>query len=357
MRTRAIIHMLSRELFGADLALPDFPVLKGIRGIGISDSADYAERLAARFEYRNTHYHKEPRFDIVNPSETEWGRYDFLIASEVFEHVAPPVDRAFRNAFRLLKPHGVFLFTVPYTLERATAEHFPELHDYGLAQLSDRRVLVNRKRDGALEVFDDLVFHGGHGSTLEIRRFSEAGLRDQFRDAGFNAVEIYSDNYAPFGVVHSETWSLPMAARKEAFRFALGNVAEILEQSVALRGRLNAEVVRLNEHAAKQKSEYDDWVLWAKRRIEELEREVVERTEWAQNMERQFEERTQWAFSLQKESAEHLEIAKKFQAETNEKGLWALQLQTEIENLQRQLQQIKSATWTKAGRAAGFVKE
>jgi SAM-dependent methyltransferase len=348
--------MLARELFGADIALPDFPVLKGIRGIGISDSADYAERLAGRLEYRNTQYHKEPQFDIVNPPKTEWGRYDFLIASEVFEHVAPPVDRAFRNAFRLLKPHGVFLFTVPYTLERATAEHFPGLYDYGLAQLSDRMVLVNRTMEGSLQVFDDLVFHGGRGSTLEIRRFTETGLRDQFRGAGFNAVEIYAENYAPFGVLHSETWSLPMVARKEPFRFDLGSVGEVLEQSIDLRKRLTTEVARLNEHAARQKAEYDNWVVWAKGRIEVLEREVVERTEWAQSIEKQFEERTQWAFSLEKESAEHLELAKKFQAEANEKGMWAMQLQTEVENLQRQLQLIKSAPWTKAGRAAGFVK-
>src|SRR3974377_1584021 len=150
VRTRAVVHMISRELFGLDLTLPDFPVLKGVRGIGISDSPDYAEQLAVSFWYRNTFYHKDPRFDVVDLPESEVGQYDFLIASEVFEHVAPPVERAFDNAFRLLKPGGLFFFTVPYTLEERTLEHFPALHDYGIARLSDRQVLVNRTADGRL---------------------------------------------------------------------------------------------------------------------------------------------------------------------------------------------------------------
>mgnify|MGYP000902038237 CR=1 FL=1 len=357
VRTRAIIYMLARELFGAAIPLPDFPTVKGIQGIGISDSADYADRLPAKLQYRNTHYHKPPQFDVVNPPESEWGQYDFLIASEVFEHVAPPVDRAFHNAFRLLKPHGVFLFTVPYTLHRDTTEHFPDLHDYGLAQLKDRTVLVNRTREGELQTFDDLVFHGGHGSTLEIRCFTEAGLREQFRNAGFSSVEVYGENYPPFGVLHSETWSLPMAARKEPFRFDLACIAEIIEDSTASRKRLTNEVERLNAHAAKQKTEYEEWVAWAKEKIASLEREVAERTGWAQDLEKQFEDRTTWALSLEKDLADHVNVAKRLQAELQERTDWALKLEAEAEELRARLVRIAGASWTKAGRVIGAVKE
>ena len=36
---------------------------------------------------------------------------------------------------------------------------------------------MNWTADGRIETFDDLVFHGGPGSTLEMRVFSEDALR------------------------------------------------------------------------------------------------------------------------------------------------------------------------------------
>ena len=72
------MQVLSEELFGTTIPVCDFPRLKGIRGIGISDSADYAGFLADRFDYRNTWYHRDPRFDIMNVPDSEWGRYDFV---------------------------------------------------------------------------------------------------------------------------------------------------------------------------------------------------------------------------------------------------------------------------------------
>jgi len=38
-RWRSLIYMLSQELFGATLTLKEFPVLKSIRGLGMSDEA------------------------------------------------------------------------------------------------------------------------------------------------------------------------------------------------------------------------------------------------------------------------------------------------------------------------------
>ena len=126
----------------------------------------------------NTFHNREPRFDIANPPADDSGKYDFLLSSEVFEHVLPPAGAPFQNAFRVLKPHGFLVFTVPYSLELSMAEHFPDLHDFGLASLRDRVLLINRTRDGATQVFDNLVFHrDGSGTALEMREFSEASLK------------------------------------------------------------------------------------------------------------------------------------------------------------------------------------
>ncbi|HEY2846079.1 MAG TPA: methyltransferase domain-containing protein, partial [Bryobacteraceae bacterium] len=218
VRLRSLIALLSREIFGVELALPDFPVLKGVRAIGMSDPPELAQRLAEKFDYSNTFYHQEPRLDIVHPQPDQLARYDFILSSEVMEHVPPPVERAFANLNRMLKPDGLLLLTVPYRIDGRTAEHFPQLHEYALAAPGGRTVLVNRRRDGSLETFENLSFHGGDGSTLEMRVFSEASLKEILGAAGFARVQIASEDVPDFGVHHAETWSLPIAGHKGSFQ-------------------------------------------------------------------------------------------------------------------------------------------
>jgi len=230
LRVRGLLHALAVELFGTEVRLPDFPRVKSLRGLGTSDGSQYADRLAERLDYRNTFLDREPRFNLADPPADEFGKYDFVISSEVLEHVPPPVENAFRNVFRLLKPGGVFVFTVPYSLERSTAEHYPDLYRYGFAEVDSKTVLVNRTRSGELQVFENLVFHFSSGErALELREFAESDLKANLTNAGFTSVKTYSGDCPAFGIVRSETWSLPMAARKGDFRFSLDSTREIVE--------------------------------------------------------------------------------------------------------------------------------
>jgi SAM-dependent methyltransferase len=192
------------------MAIPDLPRRRDIRGIGLSDSDNYARRLSDKLDYTNTFFHQEPRLDIAAAPEGLTHRFDFIIASDVFEHVAPPVSRAFANARRLLKPNGVLIFSVPYSLEPDTHEHFPELNDYRLIEVDGAWRLENRTADGRTQVFTDLVFHGGPGSTLEMRLFSRSGLVREFAAARFAGVRIGDEPYLDYGIVWPEPWSVPM---------------------------------------------------------------------------------------------------------------------------------------------------
>lgn len=229
MRTRALLGALSMELFGTHLPLTDFPRVKSLRGLGTSDSNQYARRLADVFDYRNTFYDHEPRFDWANSTEPA-ASYDFVLSSDVLEHVAPPDDRAFRNAFDMLKPNGVLVFTVPYDLDTST-EHFPELYEYGLAEVGDSTVLVNRTRTGQLQVSENLVFHrNGTGRSLEMRVYSEKRLRETLVATGFTSVKVYSDINPEFGILPAEAWSLPVAARKGPFACGIDTMRDVMQE-------------------------------------------------------------------------------------------------------------------------------
>jgi SAM-dependent methyltransferase len=271
VRLRALLHALSVEIFGMPLALADFPPMKSIRGLGMTDQMECASLLDSRFDYRNTFYHEAPRFDVSQlPEEREI--FDFILAGDVFEHVAPPVEQSLANAYALLKPHGFLAMSVPYLPVETTREHFAELHEFNLVTAGGHLALVNRTRAGVWQVFENLVFHGGHGSTLELRLFGEADLRKKLGDAGFGRVEFASAEYPPFGIVHSESWSLPVIAAKEPFHLSRDGVAELMQQHVFLKDltqQLEAELERL-------RSEFEDRTRWAMELDAEVKRRAAE---------------------------------------------------------------------------------
>ena len=212
VRFRAIAWLVVRELIGWDCALPELPPSKQWRGLGLSDATAYALPFARKFDYLNTYLHKEPRLDIANADLARYGNRDFVVASDVFEHVAPPVERAFANARALLRNGGKLFLTAPFTFDAETVEHFPELHDWSVEKKAGRWQLRNRTVDGRETIHEKLVFHGGEGTTLEMRNFSQAGLVRELKRAGFSRVQFATEPYPPFGILWSDPWSVPMVA-------------------------------------------------------------------------------------------------------------------------------------------------
>jgi SAM-dependent methyltransferase len=238
VRMRGMMYALSVALFGRALTLPEFPENKQLLGKGMSDWDGYAKPLSKKLGYTNTYYHKEPRLDVTDIAVHDEQSVDFLVSTDVFEHVAPPVSVAFENARRMLKPGGAFVFSVPYGLTGDTQEHFPNLHQFTLETRGGKRILVNRTKDGGVEEFSDLVFHGGEGETIEMRVFSESGLLRDLYQAGFNDVQIMKDPYFEFGIFWPSPWSLPIIARE------MGIPVKILDwgpKAMKLDGVANAQ--------------------------------------------------------------------------------------------------------------------
>lgn len=214
VRTRAMIHLLSMALFDQSLAIDDFPVSPRLRGIGLSDWPGYANRLPHKLGYVNSYYHQEPKLDITNVPPERFGSCDFLISTDVFEHVLAPVSAAFSGAYNLLKPGGAMMFSVPFTNHgHATVEHFDALHDFEVIEDEGAYRLVNRRADGHVDTYDNLKFHGGPGSTLEMRLFCRESLLDELQNAGFQ-VELFDHPVESRGIVWQQSWSVPLLARK-----------------------------------------------------------------------------------------------------------------------------------------------
>ncbi len=223
VRFRWTVHALSTALFGESLVLNDFPENPQVQGIGLSDEPLYAGTLAARLGYRNTFLHREPRFDLTDPACGVSGSLDFILATEVFEHIPPPVQLAFNNLSRLLKPNGFVIFSTPWRPGGRTVEHFPRLFQWTLTQIQEEYFLVNKTREGKLELFDKLNFHGGVGHTLEMRLFSQPDLIRHLQLAGLDA-QWATEPYMKYGIAFPKPWSIPCVLRKTA------NAAEISEQ-------------------------------------------------------------------------------------------------------------------------------
>jgi len=312
--------------------------------MGMSDPPELAQRLAEKFDYINTFYHQEPRLDVVNPRPEQLGRYDFIVSSEVMEHVPQPVEHAFANLNRMLKPDGLLLLTVPYRIDGRTAEHFPELHEYALAAPGGRTVLVNRRRDGSLEVFENLSFHGGDGSTLEMRVFTEASLKEILVEAGFAGTHIASENVVEFGVDHSETWSLPMVGRKGTFQPPAAEIA------TAYGGAVRKSAVLKQDLESYQRS-----LQGSVERGRKLEAEIEARTHWARKIESELEDRTQWALALKQEKETALADFARGVAEAENAQRHIHALEKELAEARAARAASESRFWTRVGRKLGSV--
>ncbi len=205
---------LSIGLFGQAKRLSEFPRDSSLSGLGLTDWRGYTWRLRRLFDYQNTYLDRKPIFDLCRkPDRT--AECDFVIALDVLEHVPPPVEVAFRNLAAVIKEGGLAIISVPYSLHDETVEHFPELNQYSIVKVFGSPCLVNKRRDGSLEIFDRLVFHGGPGNALEMRVFARRHLIELLRSVGLAGIEFIGHS-PEWGIIYENECSHVLIARKES---------------------------------------------------------------------------------------------------------------------------------------------
>ncbi len=192
IRFRAICYVLSKMLFNEIKILENLEEDKNIKGIGMSDSG-WAQICEKKFNYINTFYHCEPYLDIYNDDHVNsYKNLDFIISSDVFEHINPNpgVQIAFNNLYKMLKPNGFIVFSVPFLLGDHI-EHYPNLYDYQIKFENNEYILYNTTQNGNTEIFKNLCFHGGPGNVLEMRIFSKESITKYLENAGFCDINFH----------------------------------------------------------------------------------------------------------------------------------------------------------------------
>ena len=207
------MYCLTQELLGEASVLAQLSPQK-LSGMGLSDWEGYASHLREKFDYKNTYYHQEPRLDICNPDGQWINSSDFLISTDVFEHVLPPHRKAFEGSFSVLKPGGLIVMTAPYGGNKDTIEHYPDLVDFATVKIGDQYIVVVKSEDGSYYIDDKPVFHGGPGTTLEMRVFSYSDIVDQLKAAGFVDIKLHNEPVARWGIFPPHHHGLPITARK-----------------------------------------------------------------------------------------------------------------------------------------------
>jgi len=188
--------VLGAVLVGLEVGLFPLPSLApdwSRTGLGIADAQAVAAPLASRFDYVNGHFHRYPYLDLrAVPMDLE-GRAEFVICSEVLEHVEPPVQVAIDGLARLLRPGGFVVITVPEVGLREPGEYYPGLNEW--APREDHS-LDWHSNDG-WHYDPDPEWHGGAGLTLTFRRWTDVELDTAIDASGLmpaDAGPIYRDD-------------------------------------------------------------------------------------------------------------------------------------------------------------------
>jgi hypothetical protein len=109
VRLRGLIRMLSIELFGRSLVLPEFPRMKAIRGW--ARRQDCYNRLLAGIRLHQHLLRREPRLDFTNPTPSLRTVRLHSLGRRAGAHSAAG-GRAMVETRRMLKPHGFLGITV-----------------------------------------------------------------------------------------------------------------------------------------------------------------------------------------------------------------------------------------------------
>lgn len=200
-RFRGIISALAANI-GERKPLKDWEERKHIKILGMSDSESYANILSEKFDYINTYFHQSPHLDIGDlNSAARYSNIDYIISSDVLEHVMHPVQSAFDHMYTMLKEDGVLIISVPTLEGYETIEHYGAMKSYRVFQIEEHFIVAGIDMNGICFTHLQPRFHGGPGEVLELRIFGVGDLKSRLASAGFTNLVEHIPNQPKIGYV------------------------------------------------------------------------------------------------------------------------------------------------------------
>jgi ubiquinone/menaquinone biosynthesis C-methylase UbiE len=151
---------------------------RGLRCAGIEHNPELAD--LARERAREHGVSIDVMVGSIETYPLEPASYDIVVANSVLEHV-PDYRAAIANAYRALRPGGVFYFNSSNKFALRSGE-YPPMRLYGwLPYRARRRIRISRQGPGVVE-------SGG----MDANQFTYPGLRRTLKRTGFSKVlDIY----------------------------------------------------------------------------------------------------------------------------------------------------------------------
>jgi hypothetical protein len=202
VRQRQLIHAYRQ------ISCEDRPSKKGNpRVLGLSDHPLVEQFFLSQknVHYVNTFVDEGTRLDVIRPPKAFLSWADFLISSDVLEHVPFPTNQALLGKFNVLKPGGWLLLTVPYSAKGPSVEHYPWMVDYETVMVSPGSFkVIGVDRTGSQREVRDPIFHGGPGKTLEMRQLAVDVVIDELQRAGFVDVGVIDQEEPAVGIIPTD---------------------------------------------------------------------------------------------------------------------------------------------------------
>ncbi|WP_416423033.1 methyltransferase domain-containing protein [Pseudomonas sp. App30] len=194
-----MLGVMRHVIHDATVPLLQQPPRDDIKAIGVSDSQSYAQLLEAKLSYTNTYYHTEPFLDLCNEqSICTYSELDLIVCSDVIEHTSERPHVTLRHMFRMLKPGGTLILSVPTYTFAKTLEWYPDAQSLEVRNLDGNYSVHWTDAMGQSHVNTSPCFHGGPGSTLEMRLISHTELLQLAAYEGFAAQTLEFDEQAGY---------------------------------------------------------------------------------------------------------------------------------------------------------------
>jgi hypothetical protein len=205
-RTRAVITALLmywRKDYKVPLlkTYPDF----SLSSVGMSDDVSITRFLPQFTMHTNTSLDSYPKLNLLELKPDQVEICNILICSDVLEHVVNNIELCFINLYRILKPNGLLILSVPLVrvqekyssrniqnsdfLKTGMQEYYPNITEWKHDEITDSILWTDS--NNSVHRMKSPEWHGGVGLTLTFRLFSKNYIVRNLNTVGFRHIDEY----------------------------------------------------------------------------------------------------------------------------------------------------------------------